>query len=84
MDLRAAGSKPLFNLRQVGVEVFDYMLLDLARERAPVVCGPRGRESPEREGALIEGVKRAREAVTSGKALAKLSQFVAATNRFRT
>jgi anthranilate phosphoribosyltransferase len=30
-----------------------------------------------------EGVKLAREAVASGKALAKLSQFVATTNRFR-
>ncbi|HSN32250.1 MAG TPA: anthranilate phosphoribosyltransferase, partial [Ideonella sp.] len=30
-----------------------------------------------------EGVKVAREAVASGKALAKLSQFVAATNRFK-
>ena len=32
---------------------------------------------------VAEGVKRAREAVASGKALAKLSQFVAATNQFR-
>jgi anthranilate phosphoribosyltransferase len=31
---------------------------------------------------VSEGVKLAREAVASGKALAKLSQFVAATNRF--
>jgi anthranilate phosphoribosyltransferase len=32
---------------------------------------------------VAEGVKRAREAVASGAALAKLSQFVATTNRFR-
>ena len=32
---------------------------------------------------IAEGVRRAREAVASGAALAKLSQFVAATNRFR-
>jgi anthranilate phosphoribosyltransferase len=32
---------------------------------------------------VAEGVRRAREAVASGKALAKLSQFVSATNRFR-
>jgi anthranilate phosphoribosyltransferase len=32
---------------------------------------------------VSEGVKLAREAVASGKALAKLSQFVAATNRFK-
>lgn len=32
---------------------------------------------------VAEGVKRAREAVASGRALAKLSQFVAATQRFR-
>jgi anthranilate phosphoribosyltransferase len=32
---------------------------------------------------VAEGVKRAREAVASGAAQAKLSQFVAATNRFR-
>jgi anthranilate phosphoribosyltransferase len=32
---------------------------------------------------VTEGVKRAREAVASGKALAKLSEFVSATNRFR-
>ena len=30
-----------------------------------------------------EGVKRAREAVASGKALAKLSQFVAATQKLK-
>jgi anthranilate phosphoribosyltransferase len=34
-------------------------------------------------GSVTEGVKRAREAVSSGKAQAKLSQFVAVTNRFR-
>ena len=34
-------------------------------------------------GSVAEGVKRAREAVASGAALAKLSQFVAVTNRFR-
>jgi anthranilate phosphoribosyltransferase len=34
-------------------------------------------------GSVSDGVKRAREAVASGKALAKLSQFVAATNRFK-
>ena len=34
-------------------------------------------------GSVTEGVKLAREAVASGKALAKLSQFVAATNRYR-
>lgn len=32
---------------------------------------------------LAEGVRRAREAVASGAALAKLSQFVAVTNRYR-
>jgi len=32
---------------------------------------------------VSEGVKRAREAVASGSALAKLSQFVAVTHRFR-
>jgi anthranilate phosphoribosyltransferase len=32
---------------------------------------------------IADGVKRAREAVASGKAQAKLSQFVAATNRFK-
>jgi len=32
---------------------------------------------------VTEGVKRAREAVASGAALAKLSQFVSATQRFR-
>jgi anthranilate phosphoribosyltransferase len=32
---------------------------------------------------VAEGVRRAREAVASGKALAKLSQFVSVTNRFR-
>ncbi len=32
---------------------------------------------------VADGVKRAREAVASGKALAKLSQFVAVTNKFR-
>ena len=32
---------------------------------------------------VAEGVKQAREAVASGRALAKLSQFVAVTNRFR-
>jgi anthranilate phosphoribosyltransferase len=32
---------------------------------------------------VTEGVKRAREAVASGAALAKLSQFVSVTNRFR-
>jgi anthranilate phosphoribosyltransferase len=32
---------------------------------------------------VADGVKRAREAVTSGKALAKLSQFVAATQKFK-
>jgi len=35
-------------------------------------------------GSVTEGVKMAREAVASGKALAKLSQFVAVTNRFKT
>ncbi|MBI3369601.1 MAG: anthranilate phosphoribosyltransferase, partial [Burkholderiales bacterium] len=34
-------------------------------------------------GSVVEGVKRAREAVASGAALAKLSQFVAATQRLR-
>lgn len=34
-------------------------------------------------GSVSEGVKRAREAVASGKAMAKLSQFVSATNRYR-
>jgi anthranilate phosphoribosyltransferase len=34
-------------------------------------------------GTVIDGVRRAREAVASGKALAKLSQFVSATNQFR-
>ena len=33
---------------------------------------------------VTEGVRMAREAVASGKALAKLSQFVAVTNRFKT
>ena len=33
---------------------------------------------------LAEGVRRTREAVASGAALAKLSQFVALTNKFRT
>ena len=32
---------------------------------------------------LVEGVRRTREAVASGAALAKLSQFVAVTNRYR-
>jgi anthranilate phosphoribosyltransferase len=32
---------------------------------------------------VSDGVKRAREAVASGKAAAKLSQFVAVSNRFR-
>jgi anthranilate phosphoribosyltransferase len=32
---------------------------------------------------VADGVRRAREAVASGKALARLSQFVAVTNRFR-
>jgi anthranilate phosphoribosyltransferase len=32
---------------------------------------------------LTEGVRKAREAVASGAALAKLSQFVAVTNRYR-
>ena len=32
---------------------------------------------------VVEGVKRARETVASGAAMAKLSQFVAVTNRFR-
>ena len=32
---------------------------------------------------VAEGVRRAREAVASGAALARLSQFVAVTNRFR-
>jgi anthranilate phosphoribosyltransferase len=32
---------------------------------------------------VAEGVKRAREAVASGAALAKLSQFVGVTNKFR-
>jgi anthranilate phosphoribosyltransferase len=32
---------------------------------------------------LTEGVRGAREAVASGAALAKLSQFVAVTNRYR-
>jgi anthranilate phosphoribosyltransferase len=32
---------------------------------------------------VAEGVKRAREAVASGAALAKLSQFVSVTNKFR-
>jgi anthranilate phosphoribosyltransferase len=32
---------------------------------------------------VTDGVRRAREAVASGQALAKLSQFVAASNRFR-
>jgi anthranilate phosphoribosyltransferase len=36
-----------------------------------------------RAASIGEGVKQAREAVASGAALAKLSQFVAATNRFR-
>jgi anthranilate phosphoribosyltransferase len=34
-------------------------------------------------GSITDGVRRAREAVASGAALAKLSQFVSATNRFR-
>ena len=34
-------------------------------------------------GSVGDGVRQAREAVASGKALAKLSQFVAATNQFR-
>jgi anthranilate phosphoribosyltransferase len=34
-------------------------------------------------GSIADGVKLAREAVASGRALAKLSQFVAATNRYR-
>ncbi|MFO1221129.1 MAG: anthranilate phosphoribosyltransferase [Burkholderiaceae bacterium] len=34
-------------------------------------------------GSVADGVRRAREAVASGAALAKLSQFVNATNRFR-
>jgi anthranilate phosphoribosyltransferase len=34
-------------------------------------------------GSVTEGVKRAREAVASGKAQAKLSQFVAVTNQFK-
>jgi anthranilate phosphoribosyltransferase len=34
-------------------------------------------------GSVADGVRRAREAVASGKALAKLSQFVAVTNQFR-
>jgi anthranilate phosphoribosyltransferase len=34
-------------------------------------------------GSIADGVKLAREAVASGRALAKLSQFVAATNRLR-
>jgi anthranilate phosphoribosyltransferase len=34
-------------------------------------------------GTVADGVRRAREAVASGKAVAKLSQFVAFTNRFR-
>ena len=32
---------------------------------------------------VAEGVRRAREAVASGAALARLSQFVAVTNRYR-
>jgi anthranilate phosphoribosyltransferase len=32
---------------------------------------------------VVEGVRQAREAVASGRALAKLSQFVSVTNRFR-
>jgi anthranilate phosphoribosyltransferase len=32
---------------------------------------------------IVEGVRRAREAVASGQALAKLSQFVSVTNKFR-
>ena len=32
---------------------------------------------------ITDGVRRAREAVASGAAMAKLSQFVAVTNRFR-
>jgi anthranilate phosphoribosyltransferase len=35
-------------------------------------------------GSVAEGVRRAREAVASGAALAKLSQFVSMTNKFRT
>jgi anthranilate phosphoribosyltransferase len=34
-------------------------------------------------GSIAEGVKRAREAVASGKALAKLSQFVGVTQKFK-
>jgi anthranilate phosphoribosyltransferase len=34
-------------------------------------------------GSIAEGVRRAREAVASGQALAKLSQFVSVTNKFR-
>jgi anthranilate phosphoribosyltransferase len=34
-------------------------------------------------GTVADGVKRAREAVASGKALAKLSQFVAMTQKYR-
>ena len=34
-------------------------------------------------GSVADGVKRAREVVASGAALAKLSQFVAATNQYR-
>jgi anthranilate phosphoribosyltransferase len=34
-------------------------------------------------GSVVDGVRRAREAVASGAALAKLSQFVSVTNKFR-
>jgi anthranilate phosphoribosyltransferase len=34
-------------------------------------------------GSVTDGVRRAREAVASGRALAKLSQFVACSNKFR-
>ena len=32
---------------------------------------------------VVEGVRKSREAVASGAAMAKLSQFVAMTNKFR-
>jgi anthranilate phosphoribosyltransferase len=32
---------------------------------------------------VVDGVRRAREAVASGAALSKLSQFVSVTNKFR-
>jgi anthranilate phosphoribosyltransferase len=32
---------------------------------------------------VVDGVRRAREAVASGAALAKLSQFVSMTNKFK-